>query len=199
MNPVEQNYQLVLASASPRRQELLQQLGVRAMLHPVDIDETPLQAEPLQQLVLRLAGDKARAGRNAMMQQGIDLPVLGSDTLVEVDDEILGKPANEAQAVVMLTKLSARVHKVHTAVTVVTSDGEYSATSTSKVEFAELTPAEIQAYVSTGEPMDKAGAYAIQGIAAQFVKSLSGSYSGVMGLPLYETARLLHACGIKTI
>lgn len=199
MKPVEQNYQLVLASASPRRQELLQQLGVRAMLHPVNIDETPLQAEPLQQLVLRLAGEKARAGRNAMMQQGIDLPVLGSDTLVEIDDEILGKPVDQAQALLMLTKLSARVHKVHTAVTVVASDGTYSATSTSKVEFAELTAAEIQAYVSTGEPMDKAGAYAIQGVAGQFVKSLSGSYSGVMGLPLYETARLLQACGIKTI
>ena len=134
-----------------------------------------------------------------MMKSGIDLPVLGSDTLVEVDNEVLGKPVDEAQAVLMLTKLSARVHKVYTAVTVVGYDGEYSATSTSEVEFAELAPADIQAYVSTGEPMDKAGAYAIQGIAGQFVKSLSGSYSGVMGLPLYETARLLRACGIKTI
>ena len=195
----QEHYQLVLASASPRRAELLQQLGVQVMLYPVDIDESALQGEPLEAQVLRLATGKARAGRSAMMQRGIDLPVLGSDTLVEVDNEVLGKPENEAQAVAMLTKLSARTHKVHTAVTVVASDGEYSATSTSKVEFAELSPSDIQAYVQTGEPMDKAGAYAIQGIAGQFVKSLSGSYSGVMGLPLYETARLLLACGIKTI
>lgn len=196
---LNQENQIVLASASPRRKELLQQIGVQPLLHPVHIDETPNEGESIKQLLLRLATEKARAGRNDMMQQSVDLPVLGSDTLVEIDGEVLGKPVDVEHAVAMLTKLVGKVHKVHTAVTLIDRDGEYSAMSTSKVEFAAISLADIQHYVATGEPMDKAGAYAIQGIAGQFVKSLQGSYSGVMGLPLYETARLLQACGIETV
>lgn len=192
-------YQLVLASASPRRLELLQQLKLSAKVYPVDIDETATINELPREYVLRLALEKARAGRNEMVQQGFALPVLGSDTIVEIDGKILGKPENSEHAAIMLTKLSGKSHRVHTAVALVSDNGECTEISTSEVEFAELTVDDIRSYVETGEPLDKAGAYAIQGLAAQFVKALHGSYSGVMGLPLYETARVLNACGIKTL
>ena len=190
---------IVLASASPRRLELLQQIGIRALVHPVDIDESPLSRESPVDLALRLALEKARCCRGDMMQQGTELPVLGSDTVVDIDGEVLGKPADAEQAVAMLTKLSGKTHDVHTAVAVICADEEFSTISTSQVEFAALSVRVIQAYVGTGEPMDKAGAYAIQGIASQFIKSLQGSYSGVMGLPLFETASLLALCDIKTL
>lgn len=190
---------IVLASASPRRLELLQQIGIRALVHPVDVDESPQSCESPVDLALRLALEKARCALDDMIQQETELPVLGSDTVVDIGGEILGKPADGEQAVAMLTKLSGKIHDVHTAVVVINQDEEFSAISTSRVEFVELSASVIQAYVATGEPMDKAGAYAIQGIAGQFVKSLQGSYSGVMGLPLFETAGLLSACGINTI
>lgn len=193
------NYQLVLASASPRRLELLQQLGLCSKVHPVDINEAVMANESPRDLVLRLALSKARAGSNDMMQQGNELPVLGSDTVVEINGEILGKPADAEQAVDMLATLSGKLHKVYTAVAVVSRNSEYSGISSSEVEFVELTEDDIRSYVATGEPLDKAGAYAIQGIGGQFVKTLYGSYSGVMGLPLYETAKVLKACGIKTL
>lgn len=189
----------MLASASPRRQELLQQLDLQLKVYPVDIDETPRENESPRDFVLRLALEKARTGSNAMLQQGIELPVLGSDTIVEINGEMLGKPENARQAENMLAKLSGKVHTVHTAVAVVGKAGEYSDISSSEVEFSELSANDICSYVKTGEPLDKAGAYAIQGIAGQFVKNLRGSYSGVMGLPLYETARVLNAIGIKTV
>ncbi len=189
----------MLASASPRRLLLLQQIGIEVMVYPVDIDETPQSYESSLDLVKRLALEKARTGHSDMIQKGIKLPVLGSDTIVEINGSVLGKPTDESEAENMLAMLSGRIHSVHTAVAVVTSFGEYTEMSSSRVEFAPLSKEMIRSYIGTGEPLDKAGAYAIQGVAGQFVKSLDGSYSGVMGLPLYETTRVLEACGINPL
>jgi septum formation protein len=183
--------EIVLASASPRRLELLQQIGVRALVKPVPVEEVLQAGELPLEFVQRLALEKARHGFELMTQQGIELPVLGSDTIVELGGEVFGKPADTEQAKSMLAKLSGRVHNVHTAVAIKIADAEYSALSSSQVEFSVLSDEMIEAYVATGEPMDKAGAYGIQGMAARFVKNLNGSYSGVMGLPLFETAELL--------
>ena len=155
-----------------------------------------LEEELPLSFVQRLALEKARAGFKLMSQQDLELPVLGSDTIVELDGEVFGKPTDTEQAELMLAKLSGRVHNVHTAVAVKTAGAEYSALSSSQVEFAVLSNEMIKAYAATGEPLDKAGSYGIQGIAAQFVKNLNGSYSGVMGLPLFETAELLRKAGL---
>ncbi len=191
------DHEIVLASASPRRLELLQQMGVRALVQPVPVEEVLLAGEQPLDFVQRLALEKARAGFELISQQGINLPVLGSDTIVGLDGEVFGKPADSEQAELMLAKLSGRVHQVHTAVALKTAEAEYSALSSSQVEFAVLSSERIMAYVATGEPLDKAGAYGIQGRAAQFVKNLNGSYSGVMGLPLFETAELLAKAHVK--
>jgi septum formation protein len=188
---------LILASASPRRRELLEQIGVEFDVHPVDMDESILAGESVLQHVKRLAIEKARLGYVSASQQENDLAVLAADTVVEVDGEILGKPANSGQAAEFLARLSAKKHKVHTAVAIVAGNNELIEISSSEVEFTQLSEQQIAAYVETGEPMDKAGAYAIQGIAAQFIVNLNGSYSGVMGLPLYETAKLFSACGVS--
>lgn len=193
------HYQLVLASASPRRLELLQQIGVRAQVQPVDLEERLHQGELPLVFVQRLALAKARFGFALMASKGNELPVLGADTIIELEGEVLGKPADSEQAELMLAKLSGRVHQVHTAVVVKTADAEYAALSSSQVELATLSSGTVKAYVATGEPLGKAGSYAIQGIAAQFVKNLQGSYSGVMGLPLYETADLLAKARIKLL
>ena len=158
---------------------------------PVPVEELMLDAELPLDFVQRLALEKARAGFELMVQQAIELPVLGSDTIVELDDEVLGKPIDTKHAELMLAKLSGRIHNVHTAVAIKTAEVEYLALSSSQVEFVALSSEMIKAYVATGEPLDKAGSYGIQGVAAQFVKKLNGSYSGVMGLPLFETAELL--------
>jgi septum formation protein len=176
---------LILASASPRRRELLEHM-----------DESMLRGETVLQHVRRLAIEKARLGYQQLSRQENDHVVLAADTVVEIDGDVLGKPADRRQAAGFLTRLSARKHMVHTAVAVVTGTSELTDISSSEVEFAALTEQQITAYVATGEPLDKAGAYAIQGIAAQFIVNLNGSYSGVMGLPLYETAKLLSACGV---
>jgi len=186
--------EIILASASPRRAELLQQIGARFQLMPVDIDESLNPGESSIDFVMRLACEKARAGAQRAKLKSLDYPVLGADTIVELEGEILGKPENPTQAREMLGKLSGKTHQVHTAIALVTHGPPLTALSTSVVEFGELTQADIEHYVDSGEPLDKAGSYAIQGVAAQFVKSLSGSYSGVMGLPLYETAQLLKTC-----
>ena len=191
------DYDIVLASASPRRQELLLQIGVHALVQPVPVEEVLLAGEPALDFVQRLALDKAKAGFELSSQQGIKIPVLGSDTIVELDGEVFGKPADSEQAKLMLAKLSGRVHQVHTAVAVKTAGAEYSALSSSQVEFAVLSKAMIEDYVASSEPLDKAGSYGIQGRAAQFVKNLNGSYSGVMGLPLFETAELLAKVHVK--
>ena len=180
---------IYLASASPRRQELLQQIGVEFMLLKVDIDEIPLPGEKPETLVRRLALEKARAGRR-QLDAGDARPVLGADTAVVIGDTIMGKPHDREHGVAMLQALSGRTHQVMTAVALV-GDHEAVRVSTSDVTFDTLVDAACGAYWSSGEPVDKAGGYAIQGLAAAFVTRLQGSYSGVVGLPLNETAELL--------
>ena len=194
-----QNNKIILASASPRRLELLLQIGIHALVTPVNIEEVLMPGERPLDFVQRLALEKARAGFELMADEEIELPVLGSDTIVELEGEVFGKPADSEQAREMLAKLSAKVHNVHTAISIKTSGAEYSALSSSQVEFAALSDKQIRAYVATGEPMDKAGSYGIQGRAAQFIKRLNGSYSCVMGLPLFETAELLAKVRVDTL
>jgi len=188
---------LYLASASPRRRELLDQIGVPHELRPVTVDESRQPGESARDYVLRLARAKAEIAwaLNAREKPG---PVLAADTVVVVGDAILGKPRDRADALAMLEKLSARTHEVLTAVVLRNSRGLDSRVNVSRVTFRAVRPDEAERYWSTGEPRDKAGAYAIQGYAAVFIASLEGSYSGVMGLPLFETAELLVRAGIAT-
>ena len=187
--------QIILASASPRRRQLLEQIGVKVIVQSVDVDETKKQNESAIDYVQRLAMEKAQRGFKTI-KNARNLPVLGSDTIVEIDGVILGKPENRQQAKKMLQQLSAQKHTVHTSVAIVTKDLTVIDTSSSEVVFKSLEDEEIERYLDTGEANDKAGAYAIQGIAAQFIININGSFSGVMGLPLYETAELLKQCGI---
>lgn len=185
--------QLILASASPRRHELLQQLGVRYRVVVSDVDESGLPGESPLDYVCRVARNKAEAvaGRDDS-----GLPVLGADTSVVIGGQILGKPGNEEEAAVMLRMLSGQVHQVYSAVVLVGPDRQVSSRlSITEVRFARLDDDWIAAYVATGEPMDKAGSYGVQGCAAHRISEIRGSYSGVMGLPLYETMELLHAAG----
>jgi len=190
--------QIILASASPRRRELLAQIGISVIAQSVDIDETINQGEPVLGYVQRLAMEKAQRGFDIIVNEK-GLPVLGSDTIVEIDGMILGKPENRQHARQMLQQLSSQKHTVHTSVAIVTEQKSVIATSSSQVVFKALEEKEIDCYLATGEADDKAGAYAIQGIAAQFVKNINGSFSGVMGLPLYETTKLLKQCGVRLL
>ncbi len=185
---------LYLASQSLRRQELLRQLDFRFELLTVDVPEQPGPGEAAREYVCRVARDKAVAGLAALgsSPSPSDL-VIGADTEVVLDGEVFGKPADAAAAQAMLRRLSGREHVVLSAVWLVGGDRQDSALSTSIVRFAPLSPADIDGYVATGEWSGKAGAYAIQGRAAALIAHLSGSYSGVMGLPLFETAQLLQA------
>lgn len=194
-----QNCEIILASASPRRRELLDQIGIRYHVQVPDLDESMHAGESLLAHVQRLALEKAATIHARMCSAATDKLVLGADTVIEIDGDPLGKPRDTAQAQRILTRLSGHTHRVHTAVAVVTGQGDYTDVNTSTVEFMKLDQNQIETYIASGEPMDKAGAYAIQGIAAQFVCCLHGSFSGVMGLPLYETARLLARCGIPTL
>lgn len=179
---------IILASQSPRRAELLTQIGVDFEVRVSNIDESRQSAETPEDFVTRLAMEKALAG----MQAGDgDVPVLGSDTIVLRDNVILGKPANRDEAAGMLTSLSGRSHEVLTAVALVNRKQQSSRLCSSIVTFRSLSAAEIIAYCDSGEPDDKAGSYAIQGRAAAFISHIDGSFSGVMGLPLFETAELL--------
>ncbi|MCQ8102712.1 Maf family nucleotide pyrophosphatase [Methylomonas sp. SURF-2] len=187
--------QLVLASASPRRSELLRQIGIRHLIHAVDIDETPWPGESPLAYVERVASEKSAACRAL---RGDALPVLAADTSVVCDGEIMGKPENGRHAARMLTRLSGREHQVYSAVSL-RGDGHWQAVSVSRVKFRCLSEAEIGAYWDSGEPRDKAGGYAIQGLASIFIESITGSFSGVMGLPLFETAQLLAKQGIRVI
>jgi septum formation protein len=182
-----------LASASPRRRELLTQLGVVHEVLSVIVDETPGNAESAADLVRRLAAAKARAG--LAVQPARNAPVVAADTAVAIGDELFGKPVDQADAVRILGRLAGRTHAVWTAVAVADGQQERVELCHSEVTLRAITPGEMAAYWSTGEPADKAGAYAIQGRGAQFVADLRGSYSGVMGLPLFETARLLTLFG----
>jgi septum formation protein len=189
-----------LASRSPRRRELLSQIGVRYQLllfrarpgEAADVDEAPLAGEAPDAYVVRLARAKAEAGWRRMLQRNLPPgPVLAADTTVALEGRIFAKPAGREDAAAMLRALSGRTHEVLTAVAIKHDDWLESVLSRSEVRFKDLSEAELAAYVANGEGDDKAGAYAIQGRAARFIAELRGSYSGVMGLPLYETGQLL--------
>jgi septum formation protein len=197
---------IFLASRSPRRRELLGQMGVRfepllfreGARTDADTDETVLPGEPPDDYVRRVTRMKADAAwKRVLLRRGLQRkPALVADTTVALGDEILGKPADQADAERMLAKLSGTRHRVLTAVAVAMDDRLELVVSESLVTFGTLTPERIAAYVKSGEPFDKAGAYGIQGRAGAFVARLEGSYSGVMGLPLHETAELLRKFGI---
>ena len=196
---------IYLASKSPRRRDLLRQIGVNFDVltfragergEDADVDETPLPGEAVERYVERLALAKAQAGmRRVLWRKLLPHPVLAADTTLEVDGEIVGKPRDAAEAHAILERLSGRRHRVLTAVAM--SDGERtrSRLSVSEVAFRSLGEHDIRRYIATGEPFDKAGAYGIQGHAAIFVEEIRGSYSGIMGLPLFETAALLDIFG----
>jgi len=197
---------LYLASQSPRRVELLQQLGLQFEKLCLDVDEARNSGELPEDFVGRLGLDKAMAGYRALIDQSLPLlatlpfAVLGADTIVVCDDKILGKPTSEADAGQILRLLSGRSHSVYTGVSVIYSDtsGEYSVhsmTNKTQVTFRTIEPAEVKWYWQSGEPRDKAGAYGIQGLGAIFVSQLEGSYSSVVGLPLFETSQLLSQLG----
>ncbi len=188
---------IYLASGSPRRRELLAQLGLSFELIVTDIDESSEPGEPAETYVSRMACEKARVALGRVT--GRIAPVLGADTSVVVDQQILGKPADRDAAVEMLRHLSGRSHEVLTAVAVLDADHEAVAVSRTVVTFRSLSDAEIDGYWATGEPCDKAGGYAIQGLGAVFIEDIHGSYTGVMGLPLFETARLLNGFGYRFI
>lgn len=187
-------FDIYLASASPRRRELLAQIGVRYRLLNVSISETQWDDEAPEDYVQRVALDKARAGLTLRDEEDAR-PVLGADTVVVIDDEVLGKPQDRDEALAMLQRLSGREHRVLSGVALIDSN-ERTGLNCSHVTFRELKPAECERYWQTGECRDKAGAYAIQGYAAAFICELRGSYSGVMGLPLFETAQLLQQAGV---
>lgn len=186
---------IILASASPRRHELLSQIGVKFEVLPVDIDESCLAGEDYRACVERVSLEKARAAQDKKPAA----VVIGSDTLIVAGDRLFGKPVGRQDALRMLECLSGKSHEVLTAVAIVDQNQEESVVQCTTVYFREISPQEAQAYWRTGEPLGKAGGYAIQGTAAQFVERLEGSYSGVMGLPLYETALLLERFGVKTL
>ena len=191
---------IYLASRSPRRAELLQQIGLNFKVLPSDVDETPLLNELSHEYVVRLAGEKARACFAQLQIEKMALyPVLAADTTVSVDGRILGKPQDDEDAFQMLSMMSGRWHEVHTGIAIATEDGVKTALSTTRVEMATLTDEKILAYVATGEPRDKAGAYGIQGLASAMIKRIEGSYSGVMGLPIYETTMLLEQVDIHVL
>jgi septum formation protein len=180
---------VILASASPRRRELLRQVGVRFRAVVAEVDESVLPGEQPADYVLRVARDKVLA---IQATDGSGLPVLAADTAVVLDQRILGKPADRAGAISMLRSLSGRTHEVYSAV-VLAQAGQplRECLNISRVTFAELDPDWIEAYCDTGDSMDKAGAYGVQGLAAEKIPRIEGSFSGVMGLPLYETCQLL--------
>lgn len=183
-----------LASASPRRTALLAQLGVAHAVQPVDIDEAVRSGETPADYVCRLSVAKAQALQATLPSNALSL---GADTCVALAGEIFGKPSDEDDCLRMLGRLSGRTHCVHTGVTLCHAGHTYTALSTSEVRFRELSRAECQAYWRSGEPRDKAGGYAIQGLGAMFVQHVQGSYTGIVGLPLFETAQLLERAGIE--
>ena len=193
---VQSEQSIYLASRSPRRQELLAQIGVKFEVMEIDVDESVLDGESPRAYVDRLARAKAEAGWRRVERDNLPrAPVRGADTTVAVDGRILGKPADGLEAAEMLAALSGRLHEVLTAVAVKHDSRLESAVSVSEVRFKTLSKEEIARYIGTGECEDKAGAYGIQGHAARFVAELRGSFSGVVGLPLYETAQLLERIG----
>ena len=200
---------IFLASRSPRRRELLRQLHVTHQVlllredakRGADVDETPRAGEAPCEYALRIATDKARAGVRVLglRSSALQAPVLAADTTLSLDGAVVGKPRDTAHAAQILASLSGRTHTVITAAAMALGARLLTRVSESQVTFGALAPALIQRYIATGEPMDKAGAYAVQGRAAAFITRIEGSYSGIMGLPLAETAELLAAFGIETL
>ena len=189
--------QFYLASASPRRKQLLEQLGLRFEVLAVDVDESAAPGEAPHDYVRRVATLKARAAVARLGTPG--LPVLAADTSVVLDGAILGKPRDRKDAIEMLTRLGGRQHQVLSGVALWNSGALEAVLSESRVRFRRIGPEEAGAYWDSGEPQDKAGGYGIQGLGAVFVESLEGSYSGVMGLPLFETAALLAKAGVRVL
>ncbi len=187
--PRNSSRKLILASASPRRSELLKQIDVDFRVVAADIDEQVREGEEPAAYVLRVAREKAVA---VLHEEGGDLPVLAADTAVVLDGQIMGKPRHRGSAAAMLKQLSGRTHEVYSAVTLAISEQEvYDQLNVTRVSFAILEPEWIEAYLESGDSMDKAGAYGVQGRAAEKISRIEGSFSGVMGLPLYETSQLL--------
>lgn len=182
---------IYLASKSPRRRELLQQMLVDFAVIQADVDESVLEGETAENYVKRVAMNKAEAGWLALKPDQQSRPVLAADTAVVLGNRIFGKPGNAEQARDMLQVLSGQTHQVMTAIALAYGDGIDSAISISEVRFADLSDDEIAWYISTGEGTDKAGGYAVQGLAALFIEQICGSYSGIMGLPIRETGQLL--------
>lgn len=203
MGHIEQR--IYLASQSPRRRELLKQLGVhfevlvmRTSPGREDVVEVPFADETPAQFALRMAREKSQCGARVMrMRRLVPRPVLGADTVLDVDGEIIGKPRDLAQAGDILARLSGRSHWVHTGVAMTWNETTESFLSSSRVEFAPLSAQAIARYLESGEALDKAGAYGIQGRAGAFASRIEGSYTGIMGLPLHETARLLEWAGVQ--
>ncbi len=186
---------IILASASPRRRELLDQIGVSYQVQAADIDESPLLGEAPEAYVVRIAAGKSQ---HIWQQTRGVVPVLSADTSVVLNGMIMGKPSDKVDGLRMLKQLSGTAHKVFTAVSL-RADQHWQAVNVTEVSFRILTAQEIEAYWQTGEALDKAGAYAIQGRAGQFVNHIAGSFSGVVGLPLFETAELLTKAGIAIL
>lgn len=185
-------FSIYLASQSPRRRELLTQIGIAHQVIAVDIDESQRPGELAAAYVQRLASEKAAAGEQYLRAQNLPFkPVLGADTAVVIDNEILGKPVDKAEGIATLQRLSGRDHEVITGIAVHANAVCESGLSRTRVWFRALNDAEIEEYWASGEPHDKAGAYGIQGLAAKFIERIEGSYSGVVGLPLFEVAQLL--------
>jgi septum formation protein len=192
---------LFLASESPRRAELLRQIGVEFESHAVNIDESQYSNESARDYVCRIAQSKAQIAMEQLAMESLttdhqEFIVLGADTTIALEDDIIGKPVDRDHCQCILRRLSARQHQVLTAVAVASRNGTELRLTQNQVSFRSLTDQEIDSYCASAEPMDKAGAYAIQGKAAVFIDRLDGSYSSVMGLPLFETAELLQAAGI---
>jgi septum formation protein len=191
---------LYLASQSPRRAELLRQIGVKFDIINGDIDETPVEHESPSETVARLSRQKALKGYQQLSSTHSDDWVLASDTLIEIEDRVIGKPESAHNCQEILSLLSGKEHRVLTAIALVGKQGEiHQTTSYNRIKFRNLRSEEIELYCQLEEPRDKAGAYAIQGKAAIFIENLQGSYSSVMGLPLFETAQLLQKVGFNLL
>ena len=188
---------IYLASNSPRRAELLRQIGVEFKVLSVDVDESQQELETPVEYVSRVAKSKAEAGGNIL--DNSSSPILAADTIIVVGDQIIGKPDSQQHCQCILSRLSGRTHQVLTCLALRYQGKNTLTLSTNQVQFRDLEDAEISDYCASEEPMDKAGAYAIQGKAAIFVERIEGSYSSVMGLPLFETAKILQLAGIKVI
>jgi septum formation protein len=187
---------IILASASERRSRLLAQIGVRHETRAMDLDESQRDGEAPRDYVLRLAREKASAAVHAQ-GAGAGRPVLAADTAVVLDGRVYGKPADEDECVAILTALAGRTHEVLTGIALARAGAVQTAFSATRVSFRAIDAAECRRYWASGEPAGKAGAYAIQGLGAVFVSRIEGSHSGVMGLPLFETATLLDAAGVR--